>query len=185
MSKSARTQRRYAKANRNQTALTQFTFATTVAGPSSNPRLHRRTTPSSEVDPTGEVQPVIPRRRSSTVLSDPVTLENETLRSDAESAGDGGNPEMDAGDNKSHFTADVDNAEMQAEDWEDELEEAVHGPIGQVKGWDELRKQIKADLKKNSKTLPLSRLNQLFILSSFATLRLKGVSWITASQEIA
>jgi hypothetical protein len=82
-------------------------------------------------------------------------LENETLRSDAESAGDGGNPEMDAGDNKSHFTADVDNAEMQAEDWEDELEEAVHGPIGQVKGWDELRKQIKADLKKNSKTLPL------------------------------
>ena len=127
---------------------------------------------------------MIPRRRSSTVLSDLVTLENET-RGDAESAGDGETPEMDVGDHELHFAADVDNVEMQAEDWEDELEEAVRGPISQVKGWDELQKQIKADLKKNSKTLPLSRLNQLFILSSFSTLRLKGVSRITASQEIA
>jgi len=119
-------------------ALTQFTFATTVAGPSSNPRLHHQTTPLSEVDLTGEVQPVIPRRRSSTVLSDPVTSQDETLRSGAESAGDGKNPEMDVGDHKSHFTADVDNAEMQAEDWKDELEEAVCGPVSQVKGWDKL-----------------------------------------------
>ena len=157
MSKSARTQWRYAKANRNQTALTQFTFVTTAAGPSSNPRLHCRTTPSSEVDLTGEVQPVIPCCRSSTVLSDPVTSEDEMLRSDAKSAGDGENPEMDTGDHELHFAADTDNAETQAEDWEDELEEAVRGPVSQVKGWDDLRKQIKAILKKNSKTLPLSR----------------------------
>ena len=74
---------------------------------------------------------------------------------------------------------------MQVEDWEDELEETVCGPINQVKGWDELWKQIKEDLKKNSKTFPISHLNQLFILSSFATLRLKGVSQITASHKIA
>ena len=54
-----------------------------------------------------------------------------------------------------------------------------------MKGWDELQKQIKEDLKKKSKTLPLSCLNQLFILSRFATLCLIEVSQITASHEIA
>jgi len=48
-----------------------------------------------------------------------------------------------------------------------------------------LRTQIKADLKKNSKTLRLSRINQLMVLSNFATLRLKGVPCMQASMEIA
>jgi hypothetical protein len=55
----------------------------------------------------------------------------------------------------------------------------------EIRDWATLRTQIKAELKKNSKTLPLSRINQLLILSNFATLRLKGSSRITASLEIA
>jgi hypothetical protein len=40
-------------------------------------------------------------------------------------------------------------------------------------------------LKKNHKSLPLSAINQLMILSNFATLRLKGALQISASVEIA
>ena len=39
--------------------------------------------------------------------------------------------------------------------------------------------------KKNSKILPLSWLNQLLIISNFATLHLKEISWTQASLEIA
>jgi len=55
------------------------------------------------------------------------------------------------------------------EDYEDELVENVWG-TAEIHDWATLRIQIKAELKKNSKTLPLSRINQLLILSNFATL---------------
>lgn len=44
---------------------------------------------------------------------------------------------------------------------------------------------IKDDLKKNFKSLSLSAVNQLLILSGSATLQLKGASRIGASMEIA
>ncbi|KAJ7573601.1 hypothetical protein C8J56DRAFT_903250 [Mycena floridula] len=72
-----------------------------------------------------------------------------------------------------------------AEAWEEELDEDVRDPKAEIKDWTELRKQIKEDLKWNSKTLPLSKINQLLILSNFATLRIKGLSRIQASLEIA
>ena len=178
MSKSARTRCRYAKANSNQTALTQFGFSIALPSPSFNPshQLRHSTTPPSEIDLTAEVSPVIPCHRSSTPSSDPVTSEKE-----ASSVSEADNIEVERAKD-SHISDDV---ELNAEDWEDKIEESVHGPVSQVKGWDELRKQVKADLKKKNKTLPLSHLNQLFILSSFATLCLKGASWIAASQQIA
>jgi len=74
--------------------------------------------------------------------------------------------------------------EQLAEAWEDELEENL-APAGPIRGWDVIRKEIKAELKKNSKILPLSRVNQLMILCNFATLRLKGVSRIQAGLQIA
>ncbi|KAI6145546.1 hypothetical protein BKA82DRAFT_4357635 [Pisolithus tinctorius] len=74
--------------------------------------------------------------------------------------------------------------EGDAEDWEDELEVMTSGG-GEIHDWKALRDQIQGDLKKHLKTLPLSQLNQLHILSSFATLQLKGVSRINASLEIA
>ncbi|KIL70111.1 hypothetical protein M378DRAFT_96383, partial [Amanita muscaria Koide BX008] len=54
-----------------------------------------------------------------------------------------------------------------------------------IQGWDVLREQIKKDLRKGSKTLPLSQVNQLLILRNFATLRLKGLKKMAASEEVA
>ncbi|KAJ7884263.1 hypothetical protein B0H13DRAFT_1890044 [Mycena leptocephala] len=65
--------------------------------------------------------------------------------------------------------------EQQGEAWEDELEENIASTVkGPPRPWDEIRKEVKAELKKNSKIMPLSRVNQLMIVSNFATLRLKG-----------
>ena len=77
------------------------------------------------------------------------------------------------------------NTEGEAEEWEDELNDGLTGRPSEIRDWDTLRTQIKADLKKKSQTLPLSRINQLMLLSNFATLRLKGLSHMQASLEIA
>lgn len=71
------------------------------------------------------------------------------------------------------------------EDAEDELEEGVQGPKAHIRDWADLRKDIRDHLKKHSKTLPLSQINQFLIISNFATLRLKGLSRTQASLEIA
>ena len=61
--------------------------------------------------------------------------------------------------------------EDDTETWEQELDANVENPKKKLKGWDKLRKQIENDLKKDSKILPLSHINQLMILSNFATLQ--------------
>ena len=79
-------------------------------------------------------------------------------------------------------------AEEELEAWEEEsdmLAGICSSITTHVKGWEELRKQIKKDLQKHSKSLSLSQINQHMILANFATLRLKGFSWISASEEIA
>ena len=80
---------------------------------------------------------------------------------------------------------DIEGSDDAAEDWEHELDEAVQRPPAEIKDWGVLQTQIKENLKKKSKILTLSAINQLMILSNFATLRLKGASWIAASEEIA
>ncbi|OJA20854.1 hypothetical protein AZE42_13849, partial [Rhizopogon vesiculosus] len=71
------------------------------------------------------------------------------------------------------------------EAWEEELEEQEQAGVD-IRGWDELREQIKKDLVKGGRTgLPLSQVNQLLLIRNFATLRLKGMGQITASLEIA
>lgn len=56
----------------------------------------------------------------------------------------------------------------------------------EVRGWDVLREQVKADLHSAKKRkLTLTQVNQLLIIRNFATLRLKGFGRIAASQEIA
>jgi hypothetical protein len=77
----------------------------------------------------------------------------------------------------------LDGAEEEA--WEDELDENMSNPKVVPRPWDELRKKIKDDLKKNSKKLSLSQINQMLILANFATLWLKGITRIDASVEIA
>ncbi|KAI6017838.1 hypothetical protein EDC04DRAFT_2902468 [Pisolithus marmoratus] len=58
--------------------------------------------------------------------------------------------------------------------WEDELMEQEHGGV-EVQGWDELWDQIKDDLAKGTKTLPLSHINQLLLICNFATLQLQCI----------
>ena len=71
------------------------------------------------------------------------------------------------------------------EQWEDELDECLVPNLTDIRGWDLLREQIKNDLEKKYKSLPLSQINQYMILRNFATLRLKGLRRIEASKEIA
>ncbi|KAJ6528980.1 hypothetical protein B0H19DRAFT_1083319 [Mycena capillaripes] len=52
--------------------------------------------------------------------------------------------------------------EQLTEAWEDELEENLASTVkGPPRDWEEIWKEVKAELKKNSKILPLSRINQL------------------------
>ena len=75
--------------------------------------------------------------------------------------------------------------EVKIEDAEDELEEGVQGPKDHIRDWADLQSDIKELLKKKSKSLSLSQLNQYLIISNFATLHLKGLSCTWASLEIA
>ena len=55
-----------------------------------------------------------------------------------------------------------------------------------IRGWKELRDQIKSDMNEaHKKHEPLTHMNKLLILRNFATLCIKGVKRIVASQEIA
>ena len=75
---------------------------------------------------------------------------------------------------------------MDEDDWDPEGEvDDVMQAVDKVRGWEELRHQIRADLKANNQSLPLSKVNQLLILRNFATLRLKGFKKIAASEHIA
>jgi len=68
--------------------------------------------------------------------------------------------------------------------WEEEINEILT-PNSDIRDWEALRSQIKADLKKKHKSLSLSQINQLMILRNFANLRLKGFGQLEASFEIA
>ena len=72
-----------------------------------------------------------------------------------------------------------------AEALEHELDESIQTSPTEIKDWGTLQTQIKKDLKKHSKLLMLTTINQYMILSNFATLRMKGASRIGASEEIA
>ncbi|KAG1853682.1 hypothetical protein F4604DRAFT_1933119 [Suillus subluteus] len=74
--------------------------------------------------------------------------------------------------------------DKESEEWEEELDAAITGH-NKIRDWKVLRNQIKENLKKHHKSLPLSSVNQLMILSNFATLQLKGATRIGASVEIA
>ena len=79
---------------------------------------------------------------------------------------------------------DMDMVGDEEEPWEAEMHETLTTQV-EIRGWKELRDQIKKDLKTMHTTLPLSRINQLMILRNFATLRLKGHGRMSASYEIA
>jgi len=184
MSKSERTRRRHAQAMHGQGRLTGFGFK----APSYPVRvvgMKQRASMSIVEDPlivqppspgpiemVPELLPSPSRVRLSSMLSDPST-DNDVA------AG----PELV--ESRKVEASDEDMNENDIEDWEGELEECLQGPKGHVHDWSDLRKQIKDSLKKRMQTLPLSQVNQLLILSNFATLHLKGASQTQASLEIA
>ena len=53
----------------------------------------------------------------------------------------------------------------------------------EIRGWEELREQIKEDQRKEDGKNKI-RMNQLTILRNFATLRIKGMGRIAASEDI-
>ncbi|KIM64084.1 hypothetical protein SCLCIDRAFT_23712 [Scleroderma citrinum Foug A] len=73
-------------------------------------------------------------------------------------------------------------SDAESEEWENELMTTLMS-CTDICDWGTLCDQIQDDLKKH-KSLPLSQVNQLMILSHFATLRLKGSSCIATSMEI-
>ena len=143
----------------------------------------------------GPSQPLCARAAS--MLSDPSTDNDEAALGDladvVEEGSAGMSDQEDKGDGEGDkikikvedTEADLGDDEDGSEDAEDELEEGVQGLKSHVRDWSDLQKDIKAHLKKHSKTLPLSQINQFLIISNFATLRLKGLSRTQASLEIA
>jgi hypothetical protein len=77
-------------------------------------------------------------------------------------------------------------SDEEAMDWEDELHEQTDvAPSAEIRGWEVLRAQIDRDLKKGEKTLPVSQSRKLLLIQNFATLHLKGLGRMEASQQIA
>jgi hypothetical protein len=59
-------------------------------------------------------------------------------------------------------------------------------PKGDLRSWKDLREQLKGDIiDAHRKGARLTTINQLLLLHNFATLRIKGIGRIAASQEIA
>jgi hypothetical protein len=68
--------------------------------------------------------------------------------------------------------------------WEEELSDHLLARK-EMQTWEQLREDMKGRLHKGKQMLPLSQINQYLIIQNFATLRIKGLSRITASNEIA
>jgi hypothetical protein len=200
MSKSLRTRQRHQKSWKNQATLDTF-FNSQPATPStsSNPaplipkirRVSDRSDLSSIsssgveiIEPNdGEAsdQASIPATTPTPSLTPEPNLQRDDLEIDDEWEPDDDNPDDQAHDQ----SGEPNQSEEVQEEWEHELDLGVQGTSTEVRDWGVLRKQIQDDLKKRYRTFSLSQINQLMILSNFATLRLKGTSRIAASMEIA
>jgi len=193
MSKSEHTQRRHAQATRGQGRLTGFGFKAPsypvkvvgVKQPAKPPSMPAEQ-PIAQPPSPGPIEMVpespVPgplRVRSSSVLSD-LSTANEAAA--GQELADVDENESDA---KNRNVPEADMNEDESEDWESKLEEGLQGPKSHIHDWSDLQTQIKDHLKKNSKTLPLSQVNQLLIILNFATLHLKGFSRTHAGLKIA
>jgi len=177
MSKSERTQRRHTRAFQGQGQLSGFGFKAPsyparVVGPKMKanlPALTENVKPRSIAQPPAQLPSpmslnapnILPsqmagpsRMRSASVLSDPSTDGEAVVAS-----GFADVDEMDAEPPKDDESLVDDMNDEELEDWEADLDESVQGPKSHIRDWSDLHKQIKDHLKKNSKTLPLSRLN--------------------------
>jgi hypothetical protein len=170
MSKSKRTQRHHRKANRNQTHLDNFGFS--ISCP---PATHTRNALPNQVmvhqkSPDIEIEAVQPAIWDETVeVEIPPQIREESVEVTIPSPPD--REDESGGAQGKHG-------------WEDDLDECIQAGV-EIRSWEDLRKQIKEELQKGSKTLPLSKINQLLVLRNFATLQLKGFSKTAGSILVA
>ncbi|KAI6038100.1 hypothetical protein EDC04DRAFT_2896829 [Pisolithus marmoratus] len=180
----------YKKLLENQTSLTNFRFTSSAA---LQPRTDKNLPPAAKMDvplvaPTvctdDEVIPVSPASPTNQL---PLCREPEsphgTLASDSDmdvqvTHNHEAPNTLESGPDNIGLSVEADGFVEDAEEaWEDELEEQERGGI-KIRGWHELCNQIKSNLAKGAKTLPLSCINQLMLIWSFATLHLKGLGHV-------
>ena len=205
-SKSERSVRRHKKHLQNQPQLTSFFSKSAdkpiqacpgpVNAPACTPLPPERQLTLLDLQPEWATFPsssMIPQTRSASMLSDPVASDHEDMVDEPDLAGSPNITNVDAeiagsvdGSNSEEAREETDgDGDEMTECWEDELMLSVGGDVVKVRDWTELRQKIKSGLKKNGKSLSLTHVNQLTILSNFATLRIKGYSRTQASIEIA
>lgn len=178
MSKSQRTQQRYRHAWRNQSSLDTFGFRplpldlpTSTGSESGSGLIATQTTPDDASEP--QVAVVSGRPRSATVLSDPSTDRSDVRSLEADSdesesitvESDHGIgvqysvealpvPEGTGLEDRTLLATDtaVADSEVELEDWEDELHEAVASGLttSEIRDWETLRAQIQLDLRGSS-----------------------------------
>ena len=89
------------------------------------------------------------------------------------------------GQEEEEYRSDVEERDMEFLDTEEGLMEKAKDK-SKIRGWEELREQIKEDLQMSKdQNMTLTQINQLIILRNFATLLLKGSKRIVASEHIA
>jgi len=96
---------------------------------------------------------------------------------------------QDAADKQEEVEEEEYDSEAEEEDMERFLDTEDMDPVttarDEIRGWPELQEQIKADFQTANKgcTGP-TQINQLIILRNFATLRIKGLGRMAASEQI-
>jgi hypothetical protein len=204
--KSEKTRRcpHHVRAMKGQTRLTTFSFTRSpsqsshLASASSSPALSRAVSRvpsvSSSRVPLLAPSPVpssnLPSSQGSSpapsLSSRPAFEEIADVPSQSPVEVDDSGSDAEGGDDAASLNDDEARSSEGEEEDVDQLLDAV-GPepkaTDEVHGWEELRKQIKEDLVKEHGTNKKC-MNQLTILRNFATLRIKGLGRIAASEDI-
>lgn len=188
--KAERTKRRYKKHWHTQTRLDRFCSAT-----SAEPPLKRQRVSGPTQSPTAPTEIIIIDDSSCSGSDQCEILDADAFIDEPEPLSQSDSPPLSATQHLPPPSPELDlnstNADelpaLEAEEWELEAEvvQLLPNVRPEIRNWKELREQIKDDLRQKSKTLPLSKINQLMILRNFATLQLKGYGKLKASQEIA
>lgn len=161
MSKSKRTRQSYQKNWKTQQSLSSFGFTKAP-----HPRTLVEHNPGDE--PQHHSPPattIAPRARSVSMMSE------------SDSSAASGNDDEATGDIEGSIGDGT-------EDWEEELDDTIKSNT-EIRDWKTLHDQINKDLQTGckQKTLSLSQINQLTILSNFATLCMKGISRICQFED--
>lgn len=208
--KSARSQRRHAKSMHGQKDIRSFWTSLSTSQPASSANSDRSAAPS--ITTSDVPSPATSIASSSHGLSPAIDFESNpqspsppppqvvprvrsrseaSLADDDDDVIDGPYGHFGDGANAAGSGDDEGNG---SDEEEDECFEALEAGGAEprakheIRDWDKLRDQIKADLEKAKKKkhqASLAEINQMLIIRNFATLRLKGCGRMEASAEIA